>query len=214
VTFCKLKFYLSSYRLGNKKERLKDLAPADNKKTAYISNAIDFSTDLERRKKNENFDIESLRKAGLEAENLDLRKFFGEREKLKGELERFGCIWVSGGSVFVLRQAMKMSCFDEIIVKDMRTREVLYGGYSAGVCVLARNLKGIELMDNPSFKPYGDSETIWEGLGILDYLVVPHYRSDHPEAQAAERMVEYMKEHNLPFRALRDGEVIIIDKVF
>ncbi len=45
-----MKFYLSSYKVGNETDKLKALIPADNKKTAYISNALDFSNDAERRK--------------------------------------------------------------------------------------------------------------------------------------------------------------------
>jgi len=39
-----MKFYLSSYKIGGEKEvkKLKDLIPLNNK-TAYISNALDFS---------------------------------------------------------------------------------------------------------------------------------------------------------------------------
>ena len=38
-----MKYYLSSYKIGNEIEKLKDLIPS-NKRTAYISNALDFST--------------------------------------------------------------------------------------------------------------------------------------------------------------------------
>ena len=49
-----MEFYLSSYKIGGEKEvqQLKDLIPP-NKKTAYISNALDFSDDAERRKQSE-----------------------------------------------------------------------------------------------------------------------------------------------------------------
>jgi dipeptidase E len=208
-----VKFYLSSFRLGSKQERLKELAPNNNARTAYISNALDFSDEPSRRKSDEEYDMNSLRKAGLQPELLDLREFFGKEEQLRKEIAKFGVIWVSGGSVFVLLQAMRLSGLDTII-KDMfvQRRAILYGGYSAGVCVLARSLSGIELMDDPALKPYGNYETIWEGLGILDYLLVPHYKSDHPESKAAEKVVEYMIDNKLPFKTLRDGEVIIIDR--
>jgi hypothetical protein len=46
-----MKFYLSSYKLGDRTAVLKDMIAGLNKKTAYISNALDFSTDLESAKK-------------------------------------------------------------------------------------------------------------------------------------------------------------------
>jgi dipeptidase E len=48
-------------------------------------------------------------------------------------------------------------------------------------------------------------------LNILDYVIVPHFESDHPESEAVVKAVAYLIKHKIPFRTLRDGEVIIID---
>ncbi len=207
-----MKFYLSSYKLGNEVDKLKKLIPADNKKTAYIPNSLDFSDDLERRKISEQSDIEQLQALGLEVERLDLRVYFGKQDELQKKLEEFGVIWVRGGNLFVLRQAMRLSGFDNIMKDLVEKDNILYGGYSAGVCILAPTLKGIDLMDDINAKPYGDNvEIIWDGLGIIDYSIVPHYRSDHRESDQAEKVVEYMAENKIPFKTLKDGEVIIIE---
>jgi len=208
-----MKFYLSSYKLGNEITKLKELIPADNKKTAYISNALDFSDDLERRKQSEQADIEQLNEVGLnDVEKIDLRDYFGKKAKLEKKLSEFGIIWVRGGNCFVLRQAMKLSGLDEILKDLLKKENILYGGYSAGVCVLAPTLKGMELVDDPNVKPYDNQkETIWDGVGILDYTIVPHYKSDHPESAKVDETVEYMEKNNIPYKPLRDGEVIIIE---
>jgi dipeptidase E len=52
---------------------------------------------------------------------------------------------------------------------------------------------------------------IWEGLGIIDYVIVPHYKSDHPESEIMEEVVEYLIENKIPYKTLRDGEVIIVE---
>ncbi len=207
-----MKFYLSSYKLGNEIAKLKELIPAENKKTAYISNALDFSDDLERRKKSEQSDIEQLKELNLGIEIVDLRDYFNKQKELEKKLAEFGVIWVRGGNLFVLRQAMRLSGFDNILKKLIEKNNILYGGYSAGVCVLASTLKGMDLVDDPTAKPYGNqSEVIWDGLGILNYSVIPHYKSDHPESKNAEKVIEYMIENKIPFKALKDGEVIIIE---
>jgi len=208
-----MKFYLSSYKLGNEIAKLKKLIPAENKKTVYISNALDFSDDLERRKQSEQADIEQLNDVGLnDVEKVDLRNYFGKKAKLEKKLSGFGVIWVRGGNCFVLRQAMKLSGLDEILKDLLKKESILYGGYSAGVCVLAPTLKGMELVDDPNVKPYdSQKETIWDGVGILDYTIVPHYKSDHPESAKVEETVEYMRKNNIPYKPLRDGEVIIIE---
>ena len=207
-----MKFYLSSYKLGNEIAELKKLIPVENKKTAYISNALDFSDDLERRKKSEQSDLEQLKELNLDIEIIDLRNYFNKQSELEEELARFCVIWVRGGNLFVLRQAMKLSGFDNILKNLIERSNILYGGYSAGVCILAPTLKGMDLVDDPTAKPYGDkSKVIWDGLGVLSYSVIPHYRSDHPESKNAERVVEYMIENKIPFKVLKDGEVIIIE---
>lgn len=207
-----MKFYLSSYKVGNETSKLKTLIPTDNKKTAYISNALDFSNDSEKRKQSEQSDIEQLKPFGLDIELLDLRDYFGKKNELEKKIAEFGVIWVRGGNCFVLRQAMKLSGLDDILKDLLKKDNVLYGGYSAGVCVLAPTLKGMELVDDPNVKPYySQKETIWDGVGILDYIIVPHYKSDHPESEKVDETVEYMTKNKIPFKTLRDGEVIIIE---
>ena len=71
-------------------------------------------------------------------------------------------------------------------------------------------IEGIHLIDDPDEAPKGyDRETIWDGLGLIDHAIVPHYRSPHPETAAAERAVRHLCSRGLRYRALRDGEVIV-----
>jgi len=206
-----MKYYLSSFKIGNQVDKLKKLVP-NNKKFAYISNALDFSTDLERRTESEKSDINDLENLDFIVEPVDLRKYFNEPEKLKNKIKEFGTIWVRGGNVFVLRQAMKLSGFDNLLKDLGKTDDILYGGYSAGICVLAPNLKGLELVDDATQKPYKDqSEVIWEGLNILNYAIAPHYKSNHPESEDINKVVNYYIKNKILFKALLDGEVIVIE---
>lgn len=141
-----------------------------------------------------------------------MRDYFKKEKELEEKISDFGVIWVRGGNLFVLRQAMKLSGFDNTLNDLVGKSNMLYGGYSAGVCVLTPTLKGMELVDDVTEKPYGDkSEVIWDGLGILNYSVVPHYRSDHSESESVEKVIEYMIKNKILFRALKDGEVIVIE---
>jgi len=97
-----------------------------------------------------------------------------------------------------------------VIVDMLDNDEIVYGGFSAGAVVATPSLEGIHLMDDPDEAPAGyDRETIWDGLGLIDHAVVPHYRSPHPESAAAERAVRHLCGRGLRYRALRDGEVIV-----
>tara|TARA_Y100000310_G_scaffold89923_1_gene87098 strand:+ start:58330 stop:58944 length:615 start_codon:yes stop_codon:yes gene_type:complete len=203
-----MKFYLSSYKFGLEKDKIKGMMPKNNYTIGLIPNALDFTgADPIRRKNSIKEGLEDLNSLGLKAELLDLKDYFGKNELLKKKLDQLGGVWVRGGNTFVLRQAMALSGFDKLIknIKD----DFFYGGYSAGICVLAPDLSGLQIVDDATDIPYG-GKVILEGLGILDYVILPHYKSDHPEAADIDREVAYCKDNNIKFKTLRDGEVIII----
>lgn len=207
-----MKLYLSSYFLGNHPEELAKLV-GPNKKVGIIMNAADIYGNEKRPAYLAN-ETEKMKAIGLTAEELDLRDYFNDNAPLKTKLESYGLIWAMGGNSFALRQAMRMSSFDSAI-KDLVTNETMvYGGFSAGSCVATQTLKGIELVDNPEQMPEGyDKETIWEGLGFVDFSIAPHYRSNHPESEQIEKVVQYFEKNKMPYRALHDGEVIVINGV-
>ena len=209
-----MRFYLSSYRLGKEIKKLTRLMPK-NRKMAYIPNALDFTkANLERRKKHVKTDVDSLKKIGLAVEILDLKKYFKKREKLRKKLDELGGVWVSGGNVFVLRQAMKLSGFDRIL-KDLITRkDFLYAGYSAAGCVLSPSLKAYQIVDDATDTPYkAQKKIIWKGIGLIDYAFLPHFESKHPESQNISKEIEYCKKNKMRYKAIRDGEVIIFEKL-
>lgn len=144
----------------------------------------------------------------------DLKEYFWKQDLLQETLMPYGLIRVRGGNTFVLRQAMRYSGLDTVLHTFQETNhDIVYGWYSAGICVLSPTLRGLDLMDNPGAQPYSTpdqvTETIREGLGILDYCVVPHYQSDHPEAADAAKTYERYLLQGIPCTPLRDGEVII-----
>lgn len=206
-----MKYYLSSFKIGNETERLKSLIPP-NKKTAYISNALDMVEDQSWLSEFTGQDISDLAGVGLDVERFDLRNYFDDHSRLEQDIRKYGVIWVSGGNVFVLRRAMQLSGFDKVLTNLAQEDGVLYGGYSAGICVLAPSLKGLELVDSTTDKPYGDQVgIIWEGLSLVPYAIVPHFKSDHPESARVDEVVTYYDKHNIDYKPLKDGEVIVIE---
>lgn len=206
-----MRLYLSSYRIGDSVGSLLALLGSGHR-TAIISNALDNISPTARAiYRDEVYDPHvELRSLGLATEELDLRRYFGNPEALKAKLREFDLVWVLGGNAFVLRRAMKQSGFDDVIVDMLDRDEIVYGGFSAGAVVAAPTLRGIELMDDPTELPPGyDADVPWDGLGLIDYSIVPHFRSPHPESAAAERAVRHMCGRGMRYRALRDGEVIV-----
>ena len=181
------------------------------KKTALINNARDLATAAERPETLAE-EIARLESIGLEPVEVDLRKYFGKPDELKDILAGFDLIWVRGGNVFVLARVFRASGADEIIKELLEKDAVVYGGYSAGIDMLTTTLHGAELVDDAYAVPEGyDPEIIWDAMGILPYSIAPHYKSDHPESPAVDKMVEYLENNCMPFTALRDGEAIVVD---
>lgn len=204
-----MKLYLSSFRIGSKAAELQTLV-GTNKRTAVIANAADYKTPDERREKVA-AEIADLQQLGFHPHELDLRDYFGKPQLLETDLAAYGLLWVRGGNVFTLRKAMTLSGFDTVI-GTLLSQGVVYAGYSAGSCVTGPTLHGLELCDPLDVIPEGyPAEPIWKGLQLIDYTIIPHYRSEHPESPIIDNVVTYYDQHQLPYKPLRDGEVITVN---
>ena len=213
VSVIKMKYYLSSFKVAIEPEKFKALFPK-NRRTGYIPNALDFTgADKEKVKAHIDSDIHELTGLGLEVEMLDLAAYFGKQTELKSKVDELGAVWVSGGNVFVLRQAMKLSGFDELLKLLSQKNEFLYSGYSAGCCVLSPKLDAYKIVDDATDTPYQELDTvIWDGIGLIDYAFLPHFDSDHPESSDIDKEIKFCKANNVPYKALRDGEALIFEQ--
>ncbi|MEK7495528.1 MAG: Type 1 glutamine amidotransferase-like domain-containing protein [Patescibacteria group bacterium] len=208
-----MKYYLSSYKLGNETEKLKELIKETNEKFGYIPNALDYTgADQMDVKQHCEKDIKDLGQYGAKVEMLDLKNYFEKENELKTKLACLGGLYVSGGNTFVLRQAMRLSGLDKIIHEMSDRNDFLYIGYSAGVCVITPNLKPYAITDNAMDFPYKQiKEQVWEGLNILDFVFQPHYHSNHPESKSTDKEIQYCIDNKILFKAYKDGEVMILE---
>ena len=208
-----MKLFLSSYRFG---ELLPELAAlvGQGSRVAVIANATDFIPDADRRAYAERIHdpIALLTAQGLPARALDLRRYFGRPDALAADLAGVGLVWVNGGNAFLLMRAMRASGFEQIAPPLVRRGVLAYGGWSAGACAAGPDLRGIELMDDPAqLAPGYPADPVWDGLGLIGERIVPHFASDHPEAEAAARCAAALSARGLAHRTLRDGEALVSD---
>lgn len=204
-----MKLYLSSYQIGDEADSLRALA-GDNKRVAVICNAIDHAEEQARSERVER-ELTAMKSLGFEPEEFDLRRYFKTPDLIEDALSQYGLLWIRGGNVFTLRRAMALSGFDKAI-RRLLDKGIVYGGYSAASCVAGPTLHGAELCDDVNSIPDGyPADPIWDGLGLIDYAIAPHYQSDHPESPLIDLVVNYFYENSIPYRTLYDGEVIIID---
>ena len=209
-----MRLYLSSERFGNHVYKLKGMVSGN--RVAIIENAVDFISLEDRQSYQKNvYDIkDAFSQLGFDAEYFDLRSYFKEpnKSKIEDDLKKFDLVWVCGGNVFLLRRAMYLSGFDTAICNLIDNDAVCYGGWSAGISVLSPSLKGLEFCDSPFELADGYTDgIIWDGLNVLDSLLIPHHNSSHPENPKIETAIFYSNKNNIRNTSLRDGDVLIVN---
>lgn len=205
-----MRLYLSSYRIGKAERELVRLV-GFGAHVALIMNAADHKPALERAEslKKDTADLTSL---GFVVTEIDLREYFAKPSALRDELEKYKMVWVRGGNTFILKRAFEKSGFDTVITEMLASDTIVYGGYSAGVVILAPTMHGLEIVDDPGVVPEGyEKEFEWNSLAILPYAIAVHYQSDHPESAGVEIEIQYYTDHGMPYQTLRDGEVLVIE---
>lgn len=206
-----MRLYLSSYRFGSAVDRLVGLVPA-GARVAVVSNALDLVPDESRRAyaRNVHDPLADLADLGFSPFDLDLRRWFGDAAGLERELQDVGMVWAVGGNTFLLRRAMAQSGLDGVLQRRLAEDSLAYGGWSAGACVAGSSLRGVDLMDAPDeVADSYDPAPIYDGLGLVDFVIVPHFGSDHPEADAARLSAAWLAQQGVAHRTLRDGEAIV-----
>ncbi len=187
-----MKLYLSSYRIPVP-EALVSLVglPAEEMKIAIIPNAKDYYAQRAQDYKIQEIISYQQSKGFVHSEVVDLRSFTNSSE-LKKKLKQFNLVWAVGGNTFCLRQAMKRSGFDAIIL-ELVDNGIVYAGDSAGAVVAGTSLAGIESADIPAFA----EEVIYDGMALIPKVVIPH--ADN----------EFFQEANQQTRLLFPAEDII-----
>ncbi len=147
------------------------------RKALVIANARDFCPRDERvsvvSKK-----MEIMKRAGIEAKELDLRKYFDKEDELAAFINAYGpdLIYAIGGNVFLLSTAYRLSGFDKIVLKNLEQDKYVYGGGSAGAMVTADTLKYYghdSLVPEAVLGVYG-VEAVLDGLGLINEYIIPH----------------------------------------
>ncbi|HEY5396355.1 MAG TPA: Type 1 glutamine amidotransferase-like domain-containing protein [Trebonia sp.] len=206
-----MRLYLSSFRLGDHPEFLVSLV-GKVAWVAVVANAMDDQPPDIRRQAVER-ELAALSGLQLRPTELDLRCYAGEPDALRERLAGNDGLWARGGNVFMLRHALHVSGGGTVLPDLLRRDTIAYAGYSAGPCVLAPSLRGLEAVDDAAAvaRIYGASP-IFDGLGVLPYAIVPHYRSpDRPESAACDQVAARYAAADVPHRTLRDGQALVID---
>lgn len=206
-----MRLYLSSYRLGNHVDKLKKLIGKEGAKVAVCVNALDNATTDIRNGIVLARELDDISKLGYKVEELDLRNYFNN-DNLSNAIKEYDAIWFSGGNTFILAKAFKQSGFDKIFHNEIKEGKLVYGGYSAAFCVLSEDLHGVDLVDDKDAVAEGyEPGEIWEGLGVINFYPIVHFRSNHHESEEVEKEYNFVVERGIPHKTFKDGDVYLVD---
>jgi dipeptidase E len=206
-----MRLYLSSFRIGDRPDRLLALRRT-GRPVAVVANGIDAAP-ADVRAAGVQRELDALAELGLVAAELDLRDHVGDPAGLEARLREHEVVWLRGGNVFVLRHVLAATGADRILLRLLEEDALVYAGYSAGPCMLAPSLRGLEHCDpvDDLRRAYG-AEPTWDGLGVLDHAFVPHIDSPgHPETELLGEVAARYAADGVPHLTLRDGQVLVVD---
>lgn len=207
-----MRLYLASHNLGPFTDELLKLV-GKGRKALFIENARDYYPE-ERRANDLREKLVMLSELGLEVEELDLRNYFGKSDELRSFLRAYNpdLIYASGGNVFLLATAYRLSGFDKILREDLADDKYVYGGFSAGAETICKTMKFYghdHLVPERVPEIYG-VDAVFDGVGLVGYQLVPH--ADVPEnLEITKTYIHRIKSAGLEALPLNQDAVIIID---
>ena len=124
---------------------------------------------------------------GLNVEVLDVSS--APKDLIERTLQRCDLIYVSGGNTFFLLQELEKSGAKTIILEQVKGGKP-YIGESAGSVIMAPNISYVKDVDDEKAAPQLKS---FEGLGLVDFYPLPHYKSFPFEEVTEKMLVKYAK---------------------
>ena len=196
-----MRLYLASYRLPSPPELIRLIGKDPSLvRLALIPNARDYK-DAEEYRLGMAEVTTYITQLGLAAEVVDLRNYSGG-PSLQEKLSGYDGLWFLGGNTFLLRYQIERSGLAGILPALLQ--DSVYIGESAGAIVAGKSLKGVEACDDASVAP----EIIWDGLNIIDKMIIPH--ADSPDfASGVQRLMDMYPEGDRI--VLNDNQVYIVD---
>lgn len=126
----------------------------------------------------------ALRSRGVSVTELDVS--LASTSQIISCLDAADFIFVEGGNTFYLLQELRRSGADQLIIQQVNHGKP-YVGISAGAMILSNDIGYSALMDNPQKGPKLNED--YSGLGLVDFLVVPHY-NNIPFKKACRKIID------------------------
>jgi dipeptidase E len=148
----------------------------------------------------------SFESLGMQVTFVDLRMHKEDPESLYLMLKEFDVVWIGGGNTYYMRWLMKVSGFDTII-KKLLDEGIVYGGGSAGAILPCPVLEKFDVVDDPNAAP----EVIKQGLGLIDFVIVPHWGDPEYQSRLDEIKNYYDALKRCPVVTITDNQAVVVD---
>ena len=148
------------------------------------------------------YDRQALKTLGFQLCDVDIKD--KNEETLLGELNDVDVLFVSGGNTYYLLEKTMQSGFDKI-VKQLVTKGVVYIGSSAGAVLACPTIEHIEDMDDRSLAQL----TSFEGLGLVDTLILPHYGEAKYESKFKAITNKWQSKHEMTL--LNNKQALVVN---
>ncbi|MDC2826337.1 Type 1 glutamine amidotransferase-like domain-containing protein [Rodentibacter pneumotropicus] len=135
------KLFLTSYLAGTKNLLSMFLSPLKDKRVLFIptaANVEEYTAYVDEA-------LSVFKHLGIDVHVLDISQ--AEREYVISALEKFPCLYVSGGNTFYLLQELKKKDLIAVIKKRI-LENLIYIGESAGAIIASENIDYIQLLDD------------------------------------------------------------------
>ena len=169
---------------------------SNGKKVVIVANAAppESGNYIARENVKENF----LKVGATKVDIVDLNK-----DNVSTILD-YDVIYGLGGNVTHLINLINNTNYKELLIEFLK--KGVYIGESAGSIILSRNVKwyyDIQKGTKPKYDVILDS---YDGIGLIDINVFPHYQRLDKERQ--DKITKYEFDNNIKITRLNDGEII------
>lgn len=174
--------------------------PAKGKKLAFVPTAANVEAGDKSWLIN---DLNHCLQAGFEVDIVDISSV--PRDIWLPRLEAAEVLFFGGGNTFHLMHWFNKSGLKEVLPDLLKTR--IYAGISAGSCIAGPTIY------NSVQNLFGEKYEleVKEGLGLVDFQVVPHLNSPYFDKITKPNLERAAKELTESVYALDDNSAIVVD---
>ena len=173
------------------------------KKVMFVANAADHYKGDKWWIRN---DREAFIKLGCQVIDVDLRTI--TLTDFTESLMSSDIIHITGGSVIYPSQLIIKRGLSKPLKDAIRQNKIIYTGTSAGSMIVSKDLTSMSF--DPDEKDFVVTGNSYSGLGLIDFIILPHAGNKDFSAGNAELM-KLLPDYSQPVLFLYDNQAVLVE---